>query len=83
MSYDQTKNGKRNHVRPGTRSCTIVAIMFTEPSSDDRLMSSIPASHHVWPSGATSASGGYEVQPELAAPPGEKKPTRLTWERLR
>ena len=33
----------------------------------------MPASHHVWPADAMMASGGYDVQPELAAPPGSAK----------
>ncbi len=30
-------------------------------------------SHAVWPDEAMTDSGGYDVQPELAAPPGSAK----------
>ncbi len=38
----------------------------------------MPKSQAVWPIVARSASGGYDVQPELAAPPGRKKPAIMT-----
>ena len=57
-SCAQTKNGSRNQVSPGARSCTIVVMKFTAPSSDEKIRNSMPASHHVWPWGARSDSGG-------------------------
>ncbi len=37
MNCAQTKNGSRNHVIPGARSCTIVVMKFTAPSSDEKM----------------------------------------------
>ena len=68
----QTKNGRRIQVRPLARSCTIVTMKLTEPSSDEVIRNTIPISHIVWP-GAMTASGGYDVQPDCAAPPFWKK----------
>jgi len=72
------KNGRRNHVSPGARSWTMVAIVLIEPSSDDRISRHIPASQNVWPIVAKSASGGYDLHPELGAPCGEKKLAIIT-----
>lgn len=52
--------------------------MFTDPSSDERLTRKMPASRYVWPDMAMSASGGYAVHPELAAPAGTKKLASMT-----
>ena len=38
MNCAQTKNGRRNQVRPGARSCTMVVMKFIEPSSDEKMM---------------------------------------------
>ena len=66
------------NVRPGARSWITVTMMLIDPSSDEVINSSIPASQIVWPVVAMSASGGYEVQPLLAAPPGATKPASIT-----
>ena len=70
---------------PGARSWKMVTMMFVEPSSDEVIRKTIPISHAVCPLVAITDSGAYEVQPELAAPPGRKKlasmiapPTRYT-----
>jgi hypothetical protein len=63
----QTKNGRRIHVSPFARSCTIVTMKFIEPSSEEVMRKIMPISHHVWP-GEMFASGGYDVQPACAAP---------------
>ena len=47
-----------------------MASRLTAPSIADTPSRKMPASHHVWPDEAMIASGGYDVQPELAAPPG-------------
>ncbi len=44
--------------RPWTRSCTIVAIMFTDPSMDDVMITTMPMSHTVCPGGIITARGG-------------------------
>ena len=44
-----------------------------EPSSDDVIRKIMPMSQAVWPSGAMTDSGGYEVQPDCAAPPGHEE----------
>src|SRR6266545_5660188 len=62
-----TKNGSRIQLRPLARSCTVVTMKLIEPSSDDVIRKIIPISHNVWP-GAITASGGYDVQPDCAAP---------------
>ena len=46
----------------------MVTMKLTDPSSDDVIRKIMPISHIVWP-GAMSESGGYEVQPDCAAPP--------------
>ena len=48
-----------------------------EPSNDDVIKKIMPISHTVCPVVAISESGGYEVQPELAAPPGKAKPANI------
>ena len=45
----QTKNGRRMKVRPFARSCTIVTMKLTEPSSDEVIRKTMPISHIVWP----------------------------------
>ena len=45
----QTKNGRRMQVRPFARSCTIVTMKLTEPSSDEVIRKTMPISHIVWP----------------------------------
>ena len=45
----QTKNGRRMQLRPLARSCTIVTMKLTEPSSDDVIRKIMPISHIVWP----------------------------------
>jgi hypothetical protein len=73
-----TKNGRRMSVSPGARSCRIVTIMLIELSIDDSTSRNMPSSQAVWPIVAMSESGGYDVQPEAAAPPGRKKPAIMT-----
>ena len=51
----------------------IVTMKLTEPSSDDVIRKTIPISHHVCPCVAMTDSGGYDVQPDWAVPPGAKK----------
>ena len=78
-NWAQTKNGSRIQVMPGARSCTIVVIKFTAPSSDDVIKKIMPISQYVCPWVATTTeSGGYDVQPELAAPPGATKLASIT-----
>jgi hypothetical protein len=45
----QQKNGIRIHVMPGARSWTIVAMKFTEPSSDAVMLNTMPMIQSVWP----------------------------------
>ena len=57
----------------------IVTMKFIEPSSDDVIRKIMPMSHHVWPLVAVMTdSGGYDVQPDCAAPPGTKKLASMT-----
>ena len=72
-SCDQTKNGSRMNDRPGARSWTIVTMKLIDPKSDDVTMRSMPASQIVWPLEARIVSGGYDVQPDCAGPPGSTK----------
>jgi hypothetical protein len=53
-------------------------IVLTEPNSADTISRNIPTSQNVCPVVAKSASGGYDVQPEFAAPPGRKKLASMT-----
>ena len=68
-----TKKGRRMKRKPLARSWKIVTIKLTEPKSEDVIRKTIPPSHQVCPWVAMVESGGYEVQPEFAAPPGTKK----------
>jgi len=63
---------------PGARNWMMVTMKFTLPRSDDVINKTIPSSHMVWPVVAMSDRGGYDVQPELAAPPGAKKLASMT-----
>src|SRR5262249_48123967 len=72
------KNGRRMKLRPLARSWTIVTMKLTEPSSDDVIRKTMPTSHIVWPPWLITERGGYEVQPDCAAPPGRKKLTSKT-----
>src|SRR5213075_2933921 len=75
----QTKNGIRKKWRPLVRSWMMVTMKFTEPSSDDVIRKIMPVSHIVWPLVAVmTESGGYDVQPDCAAPPGRKKLVSIT-----
>ena len=57
----------------------IVAMKFTEPSSDEVIRNTMPMSHKVWPLVAVMTdSGGYDVHPDCAAPPGMKKLASMT-----
>src|SRR5687768_13874452 len=74
-----TKKGNRMNVSPLTRIWMVVTMKLTAPSSDEVIRKIIPTSHHDWPVPAMLASGGYEVQPDIAAPPGTKKlPSMVT-----
>jgi hypothetical protein len=56
----------------------IVTMKLSAPRSDDAIRKTIPTSQKVWPVVAMTESGAYEVQPELAAPPGRRKLTSIT-----
>src|SRR3954463_12398000 len=68
-----TKKGKRMYDSPFARNWMIVTMKFTEPSRDEVIRKTIPISHHVCPADAMTDSGGYDVQPDWAVPPGTKK----------
>ncbi len=52
----------------------MVTMKLTEPSSEDVIRNTMPNSHIVWPLVAVmTESGGYDVQPDCAAPPGSTK----------
>ena len=65
MNCAQTKNGRRNQVRPGARSWTIVAMKFIAPSSDEKMSSSMPPSHSVWPWPARGRTSGAIRRPAV------------------
>ncbi len=77
-SCDHTKNGRRKNVMPSARRCRIVTMKLIAPNSEDAIRKIIPNNQKVWPVVAMSARGAYEVQPELAAPPGRKKLASIT-----
>ena len=61
-------------LRPVARSWTIVTMKLTDPRSDDVIRKTMPTSHIVWPfPDAITDSGGYDVQPDCAAPPGHEE----------
>ena len=68
-NWAQTKNGSRKKVNPFARNWIVVTMKFTDPSSEEVISSTMPSSQPVCPTEATTDSGAYEVQPELAAPP--------------
>ena len=79
MNCAQTKKGRRNHVMPGARSWMIVAMKFIAPSSDEKISSSMPTSHHVWPWPVRYPTAARTTSSrELAAPPGTKKLASMT-----
>ena len=45
----QVKNGRRIHVMPGARSWMMVAMKFTEPSSDAVMLKTMPLIQSVCP----------------------------------
>src|SRR6185312_7130874 len=64
-----TNSGKRCMVMPGVRMFRMVTRKFIEPRIDDMPRMMTATSHRVWPNGALTLSGGYDVQPASAAPP--------------
>src|SRR5215472_14379247 len=65
----------------------MVVVKFTAPSNDDVMRKINPINQSVWPLNTglcpgpvseIAASGTYEVQPLLAAPPGTKKLINIT-----
>ena len=44
-----------------------------EPRREEVIKKTIPSNQYVCPIVAISESGGYDVHPEFAAPPGKKK----------
>ena len=56
-SWHHTKNGSRMKVRPRARSCTMVTMKFTEPSSDEVMSRTIENSHMVWPDSRIESGG--------------------------
>ena len=77
-SCDHTKNGRRKNVSPSARRWMMVTMKLRAPSSEEAIRKIMPTSQAVCPVVAMSARGGYEVQPELAAPPGSKKLVSIT-----
>ncbi len=73
-----TKNGRRKKESPLARSCTTVVIKLMEPKSEELIKNTMPMSHHVCPPEAMTESGGYDVHPDCAAPPGTKKLASIT-----
>jgi hypothetical protein len=55
----------------------MVTIILIEPRSEDVIRKTMPRIQKVCPVVAITARGGYDVQPELAAPPGKKKLTSI------
>ena len=51
----------------------MVTIMLSAFSVADTPIRKMPTSQKSWPAVAITASGAYEVHPELAAPPSTKK----------
>ena len=75
VTIAQQKSGMRVHDMPGARMLWIVTTRLIAPASDDadrmcrpRIQRSWP-----WPGECSVASGAYDVQPALAAPPLAKK----------
>src|SRR5262245_16902441 len=71
-----TKKGKRMNVSPGARSWMVVTMQWIERSSDEVIRKIIPTSHQVCPEPWMFDSGGYDVQPDCAAPPSGMKNER-------
>ena len=74
MNCAQTKNGRRNQVRPGARSWTMVVMKFSAPSSDEKIRqqhAGQPQRLAVTARGPTSGAIGRPAV--LAAPPGDEE----------
>ena len=61
------------NVKPRARNWMTVVITFIAFSMDDIPRRMMPISQKSWPRVAMTASGGYDVQPEFAAPPVTQK----------
>src|SRR4051812_9969451 len=68
-----TSSGMRQNVMPGARIVMMVTRKLSAVAIDDAPANCTARLKNVWPSGWTSDSGAYEVQPVANAPPGAKK----------
>src|ERR1051325_2732291 len=64
----QQKMGRRPMVMPEARMLMVVTRKLIAPKSEEVMMITMASSHTVCP-GLMMDSGGYEVQPDCAAPP--------------
>jgi len=77
-SWAHTNTGIRPRLIPLARMFSVVTMKFTEPSSDEAMMMTIAISQIVWPGGAATDKGAYDVQPDCAAPPGARNADSIT-----
>ncbi len=73
MSHVHTNSGIFISVMPGARMLRMVVMMLIEPMIDDAPMMWMAKIVMSMPMPACTDSGGYSVQPALAAPPGDQE----------
>src|SRR5215467_9425502 len=85
VSIAHTNSGMRCMVMPGVRMFRMVTRKLIEPRIDEAPRMKTPTSHKLCPNGPCTLSGGYDVQPESAAPvgnlpvgSGKKNPERIS-----
>ena len=73
------KSGMRVQVIPPVRMFTIVTTKLIAPASDETVRMCSARIQRSWPLPTDwTESGGYDVQPDFAAPPSAKKESRST-----
>src|SRR3954449_5922744 len=73
VKFAHASSGMRQNVMPGARMVMMVTRKLSAVAIDDAPANCTATLKKVWPSGWTSDSGAYEVQPVANAPPGAKK----------
>src|SRR5438874_2225188 len=73
VKFAHTSSGMRQNVIPGARMVMMVTRKLSAVAIDDAPASWMATLKNVCPSGWTSESGAYEVQPVANEPPGARK----------
>ena len=73
VKFAQTRSGMRQNVMPGARIVMIVTRKLSAVAIDDAPAHCTPIWKKMFPSGPTTESGAYPVQPAPKAPPSARK----------